>query len=215
MRFVRRLLPVVVVLLAGCQSAAGTPATSTGQSPSPIASTSPSATPASPLMVVMSPVAQAQHTLTVVGLDGRSVAHATAAYGDQKAVPFPGSAAAGSPSSMAGRGPQFIAYHDGLPSLPTAGVCCDAFLPTLSISDTRVYFPDWPTAVRYLGRDGSTGLATSLPNPTPTTPAGFSISPDDRRIPIAVFDWSCVGPMISIVIAPHLNLRCHSIDFPP
>jgi hypothetical protein len=163
-------------------------------------------------MVVMSPVDQGHYTITLVGLDGRSVAHATAADGDQKAVPFPGSAAAGSLSSMAGRGPQFIAYHDGLPSLPNAGVCCDAFLPTVSISDTRVYFPDGPTAVRYLGRDGSTGLATSLPNPTPKTRAVFSISPDDRRIAIGVFDWSGVGPMISIVSAQDLNGGGHSIE---
>jgi len=112
---------------------------------------------------------------------------------------------------MAGPGPQFIAYHRE-PSPPNAGVCCDAFLPTLSISDTRVYFPDGPTAIRYLGRDGSIGLATYLPNPTPKTRAVFSVSPDDQRIAIGVFDWSGVGPLISIVSVQDLNGGGHSVE---
>jgi hypothetical protein len=154
---------------------------------------------------------QANYTVSLVGLDGRTVAHATAAYGDQKAVPFPGSAAAGSPSGMADPATQFIAYQRQ-PSLPNAGICCDAFLPTLSTSNTRVYFPDGPTAVRYLGRDGSIGLATSLPTPTAKTRAVFSVSPDDQRIAIGVFNWTNAGPMISTVSIQDLQGGGHSVE---
>src|ERR1700694_2888672 len=210
--FVRRILPFVVVLLTGCQAAATTPAATTGQSSSPSPVTSTSSTPGSaPLIVVMSQGDQAHYTVSLVGVDGRSVAQATASNGDQKAVPFPGSAAAGSPSGMADPIFRLVAYEKR-PSWPTAGVCCDAFLPTLSTSNTRVYFPDGPTAVRYLGRGGSTGLAPSLPTPTAKTRAVFSVSPDDQRIAIGVFDWSSVGPMMSEVTVQDLQGGGHSVD---
>lgn len=162
----RRILPVVV-LLSACQATASTPVGSSTHSPTapaspsaaPIASAS--VTPAGPLVVVMNPIDQAHYTVSLVGVDGRTVARATAAFGDQKPVPFPGSAADGSPSGMANPVFKPIASYR---VLPEAGACCDAFLPTISISNTRVYFPDGPTAIRYLRRDGSTGLATSLPN---------------------------------------------------
>jgi hypothetical protein len=208
---VRRIMPFVVILLSGCQATAGVPSASTGQSPTPPASPSASITPgAAPLMVVMSQRDQAHYTVSLIGVDGRTVAEATAAYGDQKPVPFPGSAAAGSPSGMA-PGPLFVAYLHH-PSLPKAGVCCDAELPTISTSNTRVYFPDGPTAVRYLGRDASTGLATSIPKPTAKTRAVFSVSPDDLRIAIAVFDWSNPGPMISTVTVQDLQGGGHSVE---
>jgi hypothetical protein len=203
----RRILPFVVVLLTGCQPVAGTP----GASLTSTASTSAAATPGStPLMVVMSPGDQGHYAISLAGLDGRTVAQATAAYGDQKAVPFPGSAAAGSPSGMVPT-LQFVAYHEQ-PSLPEAGVCCDAELPTISISNSRAYFPDGPTAVRYMGRDGSTGLATSLPTPTAKTRAVFSVSPDDQRIAIGVFDWSKTGPMVSTVTVQDLQGGGHSVE---
>ena len=162
-------------------------------------------------MVVMSQSDPAHYSVSLIGVDGRRVAQATAANGDQKAVPFPGSAAGGSPSGMAAPRTQFVGYQRP-PSLPNAGVCCDAFLPTLSTSNTRVYFPDGPTAVRYLGRDGSTGLATSLPNPTAKTRAVFSVSPDDQRIAVGVFDWSSVGPMISTVTVQDLQGGGHAVE---
>src|ERR1700716_2643712 len=83
--------------------------------------------------------------------------------------------------------------------MPTVGHSSDAFPAALSHSYPRVCFPDGPTATRYLGRDGSTGLATTIPTPTAKTRAVFSVSPDDQRIAIAVFDWSHAGPMISTV----------------
>jgi hypothetical protein len=162
-------------------------------------------------MVVMSQSDQVHYTVSLIGVDGRTVAQATAANGDQKPVPFPGSAAGGSPSGMAAPTTQFIA-HQRQPSLPNAGVCCDAFLPILSTSNTRVYFPDGPTALRYLGQDGSTGLATSLPGPTAKTRAVFSVSSDDQRIAIGVFDWSKVGPMTSTVTIQDLQGGGHTVE---
>jgi hypothetical protein len=161
-------------------------------------------------MVVTTPADQGHYTITLVGADGRTVTSAKAAYGDRKPVPFPGSAAAGKPSGMIDPSYHPIAYRQ--PSLPTAGICCDTELPTISISNTRVYFPDGPTTVRYLGRDGSTGVATSLPNPTAKTRAVFSVSPDDQRIAISVFDWSDVGPMFSILTVQDLNGGGHPVE---
>ena len=203
----RRILPVVVFLLTGCQAATGTPVGSSDHSPTVAAS--PSATPIAsatatstgPLVVVMNPVHQTHYTMALVDVDGRTVARATAAYGDQKPVPFPGSAAGGSPSGMAKPAFQPVAFYR---LQPDAGACCDAFLPTVSVSNTRVYFPDGPTAIRYLGRDGSTGLASSLPNVSAKARAVFSVSPDDRRIAIGVFDWSN-QPMISTVSVADLE----------
>lgn len=190
-----------MVLLTGCQAATATPVSPPG--PAPTATTSASTTPArsltpeanGPLVVVTNPLDQAHYTVSLVSLDGRVVARTSAAFGDQKPVPFPGSAADGSPSGMASPAFKLVASY---PALPNAGACCDAFLPTISISDTRVYFADGPTSIRYLGRDGSTGLASTLPDVGAKARRVFSVSPDDQRIAIGVFDWS-LPVMISIV----------------
>jgi hypothetical protein len=190
-----------VVLLTACQATAATPVGSTDHSTAATASASStptasaSAAPPGPLVALMNPVDQVHYTISLVGVDGRVVAQATAAYGDQKPVPFPGSAAGGSPSGMANPVVRPIASYQ---LLPDAGACCDAFLPSISVSDTRVYFPDGPASIRYLGRNGSTGLATTLPAAGAKARTIFSVSPDDQRIAIGVFDWSS-QPMISTV----------------
>ncbi len=132
-------------------------------------------------------VDSAHYTVALVGLDGHMLAETSAATGDQDFVPFPGSASAGAPSGMADPRVQLVSYA---PGLPKAGICCDAFLPTLSMSGSRVYFPDGPAAIRFLSRDGSTGGATSLPNVPGRARAIFAVSPDDQRIAVSVFDWS-------------------------
>jgi hypothetical protein len=102
-------LPFALVVLTGCQATAATPGGSTGPSPTPPALTSPSssATPGgAPVVVVLNQADQAHYTITLVGVDGRSVAAATAAYGDEEPVPFPGSAAGGSPPNLDLRGPE-------------------------------------------------------------------------------------------------------------
>jgi hypothetical protein len=208
-----RILPFVV-LLAACQATAAAPGGSAAHSPTATASASaspiasPSAASAGPLVVVTNPVDSAHYTISLVDIDGRTVARATAAYGDQKPVPFEGSAAGGSPSGMANPGLRPIGWY---PGLPDAGACCDAFLPTISASNTRVYFADGPTAIRYLGRDGTTGLATTLPVMGAKARAVFSVSPDDQRIAIGVFDWS-LPVMISIVSIQDLHGGGNSVE---
>ena len=187
---VRRLAPVIIFLLAGCQSTTSLPAGSSSRSatPSSVPSTSASTPLTSPVVVVANVVDQTHYTVTLADIDGHPVAQASASPGDQDPVPFPGSAAAGTPSGMADPGVHLVSFT--LPRLPNAGVCCDAFLPTLSTSKSRVYFPDGLTAVRFLGRDGSTGTAVSLPNVAHRARAIFAVSPDDQRIAVSVFDWS-------------------------
>jgi len=158
-------------------------------------------------VVVTNPLDQAHYTISLVGLDGRTRARANAAFGDQKPVPFPGSAAGGSPSGMASPTFKLVASY---PALPNAGACCDAFLPSISTSDTRVYFPDGPNTIRYLARDGSTGTGTTLPANGPNARTVFSVSPDDQRIAIGVFNWSS-QPMTSSVSIRELQ-GGHAVD---
>jgi hypothetical protein len=88
---------------------------------------------------------------------------------------------------MAPPGTEYISYGSGLPN---AGICCDAFLPDVSTSDSRVYFLDGVTTLRFLAPDGSTGIVTTLPNIRGKARAIFAVSPDDQRIAISLFDWS-------------------------
>ncbi len=186
----RPLAPALILLLAGCQSATSTPGGSPNRSATSISvpSTAAKSTPAtSPVVVVTNVVDEAHYTVTLVDIPGHQVAQASASPGDQDFVPFPGSAAAGSPSGMADPSAHLVSYA---PGLPNAGVCCDAFLPSLSTSTSRVYFPDGLTGVRFLARDGSTGNVVSLPNVAHRARAIFAVSPDDQRIAVSVFDWS-------------------------
>lgn len=186
----RRLVLVIFVVAAGCQSTTSSPpaASRPSRTTASAASATPRATAStSPLVVVTNPVDQSHYTVALVGLDGRAVAQTSAAPGDQDPVPFPGSASAGAPSSMTDPTVRLVSYA---PGLPNAGVCCDAFLPTFSMSGTRVYFPDGLTTLRFLGADGSTGIATSLPNVAGRARSIFAVSPDDKRIAVSVFDWS-------------------------
>lgn len=61
-------------------------------------------------------------------------------------------------------------------------------LPLISTTAGRVYYLDGDTAVRYLQPDGTTGFATTVPGSSQTV-SMFSVSPDDRRIAVAVFDY--------------------------
>ena len=56
--------------------------------------------------------------------------------------------------------------------------------PVVSVTNSRVYFADG-NAIKFLKPDGSTGLVMSYPG-GPQTAAGFAVSPDDRRIAIAL-----------------------------
>jgi hypothetical protein len=82
---------------------------------------------------------------------------------------------------------------DEIPS-PLAISRVAVFLPTISLSDTRAYFPDGDGYLRVLAADGSTSIVHTLPNVRGKTRAVFAVSPDDKRIAVSRFDWS-VAPM--------------------
>src|SRR5438309_4646692 len=141
---------LLVVLLTACQAHATTspesPAATASASASPIASTS--GTPAGPLVVVSNPVDQVHYSISLIDVDGRTVARASAAYGDQKPVPFPGSAAGGSRSGMANPLVQPIALSR---LLPAAGRCCAARRPLVCLRGPGGHLPGRPRRSRSTG----------------------------------------------------------------
>jgi hypothetical protein len=60
-------------------------------------------------------------------------------------------------------------------------------LPT-SESATRVYFLDGDSTLRFLGLDGSTGVAVQLPGSS-SNKVAFSVSPDNTRLAFSVMSW--------------------------
>jgi hypothetical protein len=82
-------------------------------------------------------------------------------------------------------------------STPTSPTCANAAAgvaaPPLSTSNSRVYFLDSSGAVRYLGVQGETGQATTVPAPTASRRAMFAVSPDDSRIAVIVDDYNSSG----------------------
>src|SRR5262245_7735798 len=81
-------------------------------------------------------------------------------------------------------GPVTARLRTVLPAARTAGG-----LPVVSASDSRVYFLDGDTDVRFLDRNGSQGSATHVAGRRPVE-AGFAASPADLRNPVAMFDTS-------------------------
>ncbi len=61
-------------------------------------------------------------------------------------------------------------------------------LPWVSSSTTRMYFLDGAGTVNYLGRDGSSGVATHV-TVGPGQEAGIAVSPDDRKIAVALLGY--------------------------
>ena len=62
-------------------------------------------------------------------------------------------------------------------------------MPVFSASDSRVYYLDGDSEVRFLERDGTHGTATRVPG-GPRAQSGFAVSPDDRRIAVAAIDYT-------------------------
>lgn len=82
-------------------------------------------------------------------------------------------------------------------------------LPAVSASDSHVYFRDGDTRIRMLVSSSTAVDVTTVPG-GPTTISGFSVSPDDQRIAVAVEDLTGAGPNQAASIALRLyveNLR--------
>jgi hypothetical protein len=75
--------------------------------------------------------------------------------------------------------------HDGCGL--TFGV--NVAFPLISASSGRVYFLDGDTNVRFLAPDGSTGFAHKVPGNSRSA-SMFSVSPDDKTIAVAVYDYT-------------------------
>lgn len=61
-------------------------------------------------------------------------------------------------------------------------------MPSISASDTRLYYLDGDSKVMYLRPDGQSGLATTIPVDT-NSAAVFAVSPDDTRIAVAILTF--------------------------
>jgi hypothetical protein len=60
--------------------------------------------------------------------------------------------------------------------------------PTVSLSNTRLYYLDGNSAVKFLTPDGSLGTATTVPG-AGSVASTFAVSPDDRRIAVVATDY--------------------------
>ncbi|TMF30342.1 MAG: hypothetical protein E6I25_03775 [Chloroflexi bacterium] len=61
-------------------------------------------------------------------------------------------------------------------------------MPNLSASNTRLYFLDGDSTIKFLSRNGTVGAATTI-SLDASSVAVFSVSPDDRRIAVAVITF--------------------------
>ncbi len=82
-------------------------------------------------------------------------------------------------------------------------------LPAVSASNSHVYFRDGDTKIRMLVPPSTAVDVTTVPG-GPTKVSGFSVSPDDQRIAVAVEELSGAGPSQAASISLRLyveNLR--------
>jgi hypothetical protein len=74
-----------------------------------------------------------------------------------------------------------------------------ATMPVFSASDSRLYYLDGDDRVRYLDFDGTRGAIGRVPGGAHAQ-AGFAVSPDDRRIAVAVVDTSSSPPATRLYV---------------
>lgn len=175
----------LLIAVVACGPGSGPTATDTSSAARTYAAPTPSGSstqtsPSGPLVVMVANSQSGTQTVTLVDRSGNPIASTTAPVADLEPVPFSGTAAA-TAQGMTG-------------SYPVGGVCCGVELPEVSTTNRRAYFVSGTSQLRYLGADGTTGVAATLPNLKGRSQAVFSVSPDDQRIALAVFDWS-VRPM--------------------
>ena len=84
-------------------------------------------------------------------------------------------------------------------------------LPYAMASKSRVYYLDGDQTVRYLTADGTTGVATTVPG-TAQVHATFAVTPDDRRIAVALLDYSA-SPVKLTIYVEDLGGTHHSVIY--
>ncbi|MDQ6709402.1 MAG: hypothetical protein M3Z11_02480 [Candidatus Dormibacteraeota bacterium] len=86
-------------------------------------------------------------------------------------------------------------------------------LPQVSTSNDRLYYLDGDARVRFLGIDGTTGLAHAL-EVGHLSRAAFAVSPDNRRIAVTIVDYPSVstGPVRIRLYVEDLTGGTHRID---
>jgi hypothetical protein len=175
------MLALVTVLLAGAcgpfgNQAAASPTPKASHSPSPSASASPSA--------ATSPTASSPVPVT-----GSFAVLSTAVTGDTYSVTL-----IGVDGRVAGTA------QASSPLQVSCGSTAAALVPQpISTSNSRVYFMDAQGVVRFLGPQGDTGRATTVPVAA-SRRSMFSVSPDDQRIAVVVSDFTATGVSLRIYV---------------
>lgn len=100
------------------------------------------------------------------------------------------------------------------PSVHTCGQSTGAVLqPPVSASDTKVYYRDGNTTIKFLTPEGQTGNVTTVPG-SATKVSFFSVSPDDSRIAVMVEDLSPATTIkLSLYVEDLTGHTNHSVIF--
>ena len=206
-----RPLVILLLALAACSPSSTSPGSSSTASGS-LGTTAAASSPSVPATVSPIPTSflvmvgysggtltksPDQQTVSLVDRDGHVVASTTSPIENLEEVPFPffGLPTAQVRSRLFGVG----GICCGLPlAVPCQHGCVR--LPELITTDHRVYFVSGQDDLLYLGADGTTGLAAKLPNVKGRTQSVVAVSPDDKRISLAVFDWSQPPMKVTIYV---------------
>jgi len=98
------------------------------------------------------------------------------------------------------------------PITSCASVAAAPFPLPVSESNSRAYFMDGQGVVHYLGPNGDSGRATSVPAPTASQRSTFAVSPDDRRIAVVVANYTATQATTRLYVedlsggGKHINL---------
>jgi hypothetical protein len=84
-------------------------------------------------------------------------------------------------------------------------------LPYVNASNSRVYYLDGDSRIRWLKADGTTGAAETVPG-GPEVHATFAVTPDDSRIAVALLDYS-VYPVRLTLYVEDIGGAHHSVIF--
>jgi len=173
---VRRLILAAVVLISGCSNApaaGSSPSVTAASAPRTGSSASTTAT-ASPISINHLPAAGPLGVL--VDYVGQSAANPNGPTYSVLLVDTTGKTVA----QVQGRDPLVYSFPVPRPSPPL-----------VSVTTARLYYVD-RDAIRFIDRNGSTGVARPYPGGAKSI-AGFAVSPDDKRIAIGLLTFPGAG----------------------